>query len=529
MQDDHDLQIVKKSVFLEKLQKSLHNEYWHYFTLERMFDDQKVNIKDFFVSLRFEREKDQKEQSGEFKKAEKEFLTLQEVISLSFEDKGSFNQILLTGSAGMGKSIASQYIATEWVKSIQGESSSHFANLLKSRFDAIFWIKFRDLIGLHSKKNLDLASIIDQCCLRGFEEEKPTLRELRDYLNKKENSSRILFILDGYDEIHAVILEECYSFLNSFFQNIVLHQNLFVTSRPMPINQLGRYRINFTAQFENKGFSDNAIIEFIDTFMFMKSKPGEADKLLEFLFLKETLYQISTIPINLELICWSWAKGELSEKKDEIITLSKLHKYIKERVVKEYMKKHGQILRKLPYMLNVKQNEGLHSSHLLIEDFLSELAYNGVCTGQYTFSRNSLTEALSNTLKKAGRIDTELTRENLLIAATRKHGFLVSTCRGGQSPLDQEHYFIHTSFQESSAAEYIQRILIKNTNTQEYEKVLKVIRTKKYSNTQLSQADDKTKKKKKTYREIDRDRGRRAVFHDRPRSSHSTRSTRCRR
>ena len=60
-----------------------------------------------------------------------------------------------------------------------------------------------------------------------FRRGKTYFKRINDYLNKKEkrkeNSGRTI-ILDGYDEIHAIILQERYSFLNSFFRNIVLRQ-----------------------------------------------------------------------------------------------------------------------------------------------------------------------------------------------------------------------------------------------------------------------------------------------------------------
>lgn len=125
-----------------------------------------------------------------------------------FEKQGDIipKQLLILGQGGIGKSTLCQYMAYQWAQN----------KLWNDKFDALFLIPLEKLQNVHSAETL--SSIIYRLC---FTEkvQKLTTKDIRDYL--KQNAERILFVIDGLDEVtfaeespQKKILDELLTFPN---------------------------------------------------------------------------------------------------------------------------------------------------------------------------------------------------------------------------------------------------------------------------------------------------------------------------
>ncbi|MBA3238883.1 MAG: NACHT domain-containing protein [Parachlamydiaceae bacterium] len=101
------------------------------------------------------------------------------------EDNGN-KRLLVLGRAGIGKSILCQYIAHEWAE----------GKLWKEKFDAVFWVPLRKLQHAHAAETVS-TFLFRLCCQK--KSENLYANDVADYL--KQNAERVLFILDGLDEV----------------------------------------------------------------------------------------------------------------------------------------------------------------------------------------------------------------------------------------------------------------------------------------------------------------------------------------
>jgi HEAT repeat protein len=395
------------------------------------------------------------------------------------------------GRAGIGKSILCQYLATQWAsdtasfdtgdgvdakdEELQEISISHY---LQQKFDAVFWLKLREVAAKTADHDM-LVDVIDRFCLEGLKKDKPTKAELSSYID--EHTNKILFILDGYDEITDRIDQPAYRHLNRILADIANHQHILLTSRPITIDTLGDHPIQFNRRLENMGFLNENIEAYVYQFMHTAQKPGEAERMLDFLKAHPSVWGIAHIPINLELLCRLWSKGELIFAKNEIVTLSKLYQIVVERIQEKYIEKAC----KEPDILPLNEPIEIKEESATIADcaniFLERLAYDAMETEPLFIPAIHIKVALEKTLIQYRQPLNTAYKTKLLRAATDKFGFLRTTAQGGKSQLDQEHYFIHLSFQEFYAAKYIARILSQYPHSEEGDQVFQRILTEKYT------------------------------------------------
>jgi HEAT repeat protein len=515
---------INYKLVLQRLQKSLCARYQQYTHLERLFDNNKVPIADSFINLALIKEAeykakeqdlacgsleeksdgDARKKSGDYiderMASHEELYAVKEPLLLTelFEPKNDTrtpNKILILGRAGIGKSILCQYLATQWAASDtagfdndngadakneerQKVSISHY---LRQKFDAVFWLKLRE-VGARATDRDTLLDVLDRFCLEGLKKDKPTRTELASYL--EEHTDRILFILDGYDEITDRIDQSEYRYLNRILAEINAHQHLLLTSRPIMIDSLGDRPIRFDRRLENMGFLNENIKDYVHRFMQAAEKSEQVTPMLSFLKAHPSVWGIAHIPINLELLSWLWSKGKLNFEEGEIITLSKLYQTIIDRVQKSYIQKYS----KRPAALALdglmeSKKETIQSNAVIncVNEFLEYLAYCAMKTEKLFIPSAQIKIALEKILTQHGHLNDEDHQEQLLKSATDKLGFLRSTGEDEKSQLDQEHYFIHFSFQEFYAARYILRIFSQHLHSEEGKQVFECILTEKYT------------------------------------------------
>jgi HEAT repeat protein len=482
-----------------RLQASLGAQYAQYDHLERLFEDRKTSIVDSFINLALIKEIEHKEKEEGLGRGDKKgfidermasheaLYAVREPLALNqlFEPKDDTqtpHKILILGRAGIGKTILCQYLAVRWAlgsseyKDEDEEQKEELKHYLRKKFDAVFWVRLRE-VAAGSPHHNTVAKVINQFCLRGSN--KLSLQELNFYIQSQSN--KILFILDGYDEITDAIGQAHCVHLTDFLDEIVNfnYQNILVTSRPLAIDALGQSKIKFDRKLENIGFINENIEAYVRHFMTNAKKPDQAKPMLKFLKSHPSVWGIAHVPINLELLSWLWSQGDLELATGEIKTLSKLYQTIVDRVQEAYARKLSPLhARPLDALLGNKEKEVSCSD--LVNEFLGRLAYEAMQQESLLIPKNKLKTAVRETLKKHYKLSSPRDQEILLKSATDRLGFLRSTRENGRSQLDQAHYFIHLSFQEFYAASYIARTLTESVENEEKTAIIQHIRTEKY-------------------------------------------------
>ncbi|MBS0236391.1 MAG: HEAT repeat domain-containing protein [Proteobacteria bacterium] len=284
--------------------------------LER-FSGQKYPITQSYINLVIVSQKDLREQKdkrkeaeekhergarlgGDYRRAHEALDDIKESIDISAlfraSDSATVKKVMLYGSPGVGKSISCRYVAVCWQEKI-----------LFNEFGGLIMLPLREMLSYSKDDGLSLEQVIIDKCIGGGRSNKPTTAEVAAYLDS--NADKLLFILDGYDEVAQAI--DQYPWMQKILQDIITtpEYHVIMTSRPMSITKIGTQDIKFDRQVENMGFTSDNIKKYVHYFY-----PEHAAELLEFFEQNPSIRGIAHIPINLDLICNLWKPSMAQDK-----------------------------------------------------------------------------------------------------------------------------------------------------------------------------------------------------------------------
>jgi hypothetical protein len=333
---------TKKEEKLNNLIKEqLKKHYSNYLKISLLIEDDSIAIENYINPLitdykqQTDKEKPSQKKNNEFSN-DKESLSAEliadEQLAYSekihcfsnseFEDRAIINfndlfgelaqKILIVGRPGIGKSIMCQYLATEW----------QAGRLWGGKFDAVFWLRLPGLLGSSN----DLAEAIRNQCLEATEPEKPSLSEIKHWLITHKD--RILFILDGYDEIIEPLKKPEYNPLKNLIHDVLNYKNVILTSRPAEFSIITEKHVTFNRILENIGFNDKSITSYVKKYMSHRNKPDLAQSLLSWLNQNQHIKGMAYIPIQLELLCSIWADGREDKIKNTVNVTDVYHDII---------------------------------------------------------------------------------------------------------------------------------------------------------------------------------------------------------
>ncbi len=358
--------------------------------------------------------------------------------------EGKNKQVLVFGRAGIGKSTFCRYIAYQWAK------DSYW-----SQYELLALIPLR---GLTTNRYPPLApgqnySLIDLVKKEVFSYELSEKEE--ELLKKQFDTKKTLWILDGYDEI----IQNVPSHLECLFKHLLHTPHHILTSRPY-LNTL-----SYKVQMKITGFTDENIVQYVRQFFYqMKDELDDAtmksQTLVKFLKSNPSIWGVAHIPVNLELICSLCSNQDWSET--EQLSITTLYSMITEWLCRRYLEKQNN------QILQLSKDEIYQRCQKELT-FLENLAF--------TAMENNTIIIRPSLLEKALRKANVTTQEYLDILNI---GILKSFTKqgiGNQIEINKDHYFIHLSFQEYFAAQYLINIL-KESST---EKVVEFIQYQKYN------------------------------------------------
>ncbi|KAL0486985.1 hypothetical protein AKO1_001295, partial [Acrasis kona] len=145
-----------------------------------------------------------------------------------------------------------------------------------------------------------------------------------------KNQDRILFVLDGYDEVTNSLCEPTLTTLFSvLFRQTDFKPYIVMTSRPMPVIKISRgIIIDFNHHLRCIGFTDENIPKFVEKY-FIQAKDEQTQKFVTLLKSNRNIWAISHVPVSLELLCYSWLKKKVQ---GQSTTLSSLYTDVVQKI-----------------------------------------------------------------------------------------------------------------------------------------------------------------------------------------------------
>ncbi|XP_051005138.1 NACHT, LRR and PYD domains-containing protein 10 [Acomys russatus] len=189
--------------------------------------------------------------------------------------------VVIQGSAGTGKTTLVKKLVQDWAK----------GTLYPGQFDYVFYVSCREVVLL---PRCDLPSLICWCC---GDDQAPVTEILRQ-------PKRLLFILDGYDELQRSSRAECV--LRILIRRRELPCSLLITSRPPALQSL-EPTLGERRHVQVLGFSEEERKSYFSSYFTDKEQARTA---LEFVQNNAVLYKACQVPCICWVIC-SWLKMKM--------------------------------------------------------------------------------------------------------------------------------------------------------------------------------------------------------------------------
>ncbi|CAF1640684.1 unnamed protein product [Adineta ricciae] len=344
--------------------------------------------------------------------------------------KDQNRNILVFGRAGIGKSTFCRYVAHQWA-----------AGSIWSEYELVVLIPLRSLVETNYPKGKDYSLIdilINQYFSDPFwsDEQK---NKLVEKLVEQIRRSKILWLLDGYDEI----AQDPPRHLQILLEQLLKTPHHIITSRPY-MNTL-----SYSVKMEITGFTDKNISNYIKLFFNqLENSSHEDQNLLNFLKLNPKIWGIAHIPINLELICSVWSNFDWT--KTNTVTITVLYDKLTEWICRRYLEKQKGLSTNQTNQMRKKKIYEQCQKELA---FLESLAFHGMKINSILLSPELLERAEEQS-------NCELySHPHLLNLGILKSLTSDADSTGTRLEIDKHYYFVHLSFQEYFAAGYLANVL----------------------------------------------------------------------
>ncbi|CAO3568739.1 unnamed protein product [Mortierella alpina] len=323
-------------------------------------------------------------------------------------------RILVQGRAGIGKTTLCKMIVHECQ-----------TGTWRDRFDAVLWLPLRRL-KLFKIDNLQRL-FRKMFFIRGLDEEGDNLARA---LCLSAQQGRVLFILDGLDEVVSETEDDEGIALRTFLRDVLFAQrHVVITSRPSGLDRSLLPPIDL--ELETMGFNQENVSDYVATVL----KPKPARTVLDFIRRTPTIQGLANIPVQLDIICYSW---DSLPNDGQAITMTGLYQLMVWKLCCKdvyQLKKHANGVRLTVRQINQLEPDevdDLMTSELI---YLEYLAFKGLANHhQIELNEDDLRFAFRD-LKKYAGFDS-------------KH-----------CDYPQTWYFLHLTFQEYFAAAWIARHL----------------------------------------------------------------------
>ncbi|KAG9319204.1 hypothetical protein KVV02_004970 [Mortierella alpina] len=348
--------------------------------------------------------------------------------------EGIPQRILVQGRAGIGKTTLCKKIV-----------HLHQSGLWADRFEAVLWLPLRRLRGSTSRT---LQSLLrEKVFITQLDQEH---EELARTLAIRANEGKVLFILDGLDEIATDAPSEDSS-IKELLKVLLDQKQVVITSRPSGLNASLLRSIDL--ELETIGFSQQDVKEFIGRVL----RPGPAKTVQDFIQQTPLMQGLVNIPVQLDVICFCW---ESLPQDGSQITITGLYQLMSRKLwCKDAFRlkkdRGGKILTENQINRMIQTPKAIYRLVSTESRHLGYLAFKGLRNNhQIEFDEADLLGAFEDL---AGTDSTDPYSSEVL-DMVKETSFLHSADADldtSKKPSQQTWSFLHLTFQEYFAATWI--------------------------------------------------------------------------
>ncbi|KAF9084925.1 hypothetical protein BGX27_003668, partial [Mortierella sp. AM989] len=342
--------------------------------------------------------------------------------------------ILVQGRAGIGKTT----LCKKLVHAYQG-------GLWRDQFDAVLWLPLRQL------KAFKACDLEDLLCKKYFahhpkQEKESLVTALADRKDK------VLFILDGLDEILTDTQTSDGIALEAFIKHLLRQEHVIITSRPSGVDISILPKLDL--ELETVGFSSQNVNDYLSNVL----TPEDARAVQDFIKRTPSIQGLVNIPVQLDVVCYSW-DSLLSN--NQSITMTGLY----QTMVRKLWRKDGARLQKAtagkeltPLQINSLYPYQIDCLMAIESEYLGYLAFKGMYNNhQIEFEDSTLRDAIYELDQHRTKANQELLPYQLL--DTLKQTSFLHTADAeldtGKDNSQRAWYFLHLTFQEYFTATWV--------------------------------------------------------------------------
>lgn len=340
-------------------------------------------------------------------------------------------RILITGRAGIGKTILCQWGVWSWSK-----------KKIWPECKILLWLKFREINEIKFTSITDVLKHAFRELLKVTQFSSKKLMEL--LLHLKDEA---ILILDGYDEYNVHYDKKNFDIIERMIRELPCR--IILTSRPLaaPPQEW------FDLHLENIGFNTNDIKKFIRYYYPKKKK----SKFIEnFLKDNKSIYSLSHIPINLALICTAYTEiqHKVQQKNALRLTITEIYIIFINKLLTNHLLNRPGIRKEKFFRGHLSRVIDEKLEELFLKELLSleYYAFHGMKNNQIILDEHFLHDkkilneiknailALKTSKKETLPLLEDILSLGILHIASEKNG-KIKSC-----------YFIHLTIQEYFAA-----------------------------------------------------------------------------
>ncbi|KAF9573394.1 hypothetical protein EC968_008576 [Mortierella alpina] len=345
--------------------------------------------------------------------------------------------ILVQGRAGIGKTTLCKKLV-----------HAHQTGLWRDRFDTVLWLPLRQIKAFKARTLEDLFRE-KYFSHRPKKEGKALARALEAYAQ----NHRVLFVLDGLDEIARDTRCDENLALREFTRILLLQHHVVVTSRPSGLDR-SLLPPSIDLELETIVFNQQNVSDFVSKVL----SPKAARTVQGFIQRNPLIRGLVNIPVQLDVICYSW---DSLPTEAPTITMTGLYQLM----VRKLWCKDAMLLGKVAGGMTLTQDQinqltAAHMDRLMATELqhLGYLAFRGMENNhQIEFDAKDLLGAFDDLhdyhiTDKSGSLPPQL------VEIVKQTSFLHTADADldpNKTDSQQAWYFLHLTFQEYFAATWV--------------------------------------------------------------------------
>ncbi|KAG0000424.1 hypothetical protein BGZ79_005943 [Entomortierella chlamydospora] len=344
---------------------------------------------------------------------------------------------LIQGRAGSGKTTLCKKLV-----------NLHQSGLWRDRFDAVLWLPLNQLKGLGARNIEDLLH--EKYFAQHLEQERETPVSLTA---AHARSGKILFLLDGLDEIILDAKSGNDAALGPLLKYLLRQNHVIITSKPSGVDTSILPTLDL--ELETIGFS----MENVNDYLHRVLNPDTAKVVQGFIKATPLIQDLVSIPVHLDVICFNW--DALLLDKDSL-TITELYQPMVTKLWCRYLLKKSTAGEELePRQIKSLSQHQIDQLVAAENEYLGYLAFKGFRDNQIKFHERSLCGAIEELNQHRVKANQELLPPQLpdMLKQTSFLHTADADLDAGMDCSQHAWYFSHLTFQEYFMATWLARHL----------------------------------------------------------------------